>query len=80
MPINSDSGPLAVLVFKTNISSEEHLITLTNILSRENKILRWNIDRADRDNVLRIEGGKIDPASVIELVCDAGFLCEELAD
>jgi hypothetical protein len=80
MTINSNSHVLEVLVFKTNISSEKQLVALTNILSREPKILCWNIDRADRDNVLRIEGGKIDPPSVIKLVCDAGFQCEELTD
>lgn len=78
MTINSSLNLLEVLVFKTNISSEEQLNTLTNILSREHKISRWNIDRTDRENVLRIEGGKIDPASVIKLVCSAGFQCEEL--
>jgi hypothetical protein len=78
MTINSNSNVLEVLIFKTNISSKEQLNTLTNILRVENRISRWNIDRADRDNVLRIEGGKIDSASVIKIVCGAGFQCEEL--
>jgi hypothetical protein len=69
-----------VLVFKTNISSDEDIRNVTKILALENKIFRWNIDRADIDNVLRIEGSEIEPAYIINLFCSAGFRCEELLD
>jgi hypothetical protein len=69
-----------VLVFKTNISSDEDINSVTKILALENKIFRWNVDRADIDNVLRIEGSGIAPKYVINLFRAAGFHCEELPD
>jgi hypothetical protein len=69
-----------VLVFKTNILSDEDIITVAQILARVDKIFRWNVDRADTDNVLRIEGCGIESAYIVELFCAAGFQCEELPD
>lgn len=69
-----------VLVFKTNISSDEHLISAAKILATQNKIISWNVDRADIDNVLRIEACGIEPWYIIDLFCYAGFQCEELPD
>jgi hypothetical protein len=68
-----------VLVFKTNILTEDAIRRLAPILDGEKKIFRWNIDRADIDNVLRVEGS-IEADRVIEHVCNAGFKCEELPD
>lgn len=69
-----------VLVFKTNISSDEDINSVTKLLALENKIFRWNVDRADIENVLRIEGNGIEPTYIINLLCTAGFYCAELPD
>lgn len=69
-----------VLVFKTNILSDEDMIAVAQILAPEDKIFRWNVDRADIDNVLRIEGYGINPGHIIDLFCAGGFHCEELPD
>lgn len=69
-----------VLVFKTNISSDDDLNSVKNILSRQNKITRWNVDRDDVDNVLRVEGSGIDPQTIVDLFTTAGLQCEELPD
>lgn len=77
---NNDVTISKVLVFKTNISSDEDLKSVTKILAPENKIFCWNVDRADIDNVLRIEGNGMDPLYIINLFCAAGFHCDELPD
>jgi hypothetical protein len=81
MTTNDDTATiLEVLVFKTDISTEEDLEKLSQILDRERRILKWNIDRADIDNVLRIESRNLDPAYITKVVGDAGFQCDELPD
>lgn len=69
-----------VLVFKTDISSENEVERVAHILGLEKKILRWNVDREDIDNVLRIECDQLHPVSIISRLSDAGFKCEELPD
>jgi hypothetical protein len=67
-----------ILVFKTNISCQEELKKIGSILSKEKNITRWTVDLEDVDKVLRIECEHIYPLSVIEILRDAGFTCEEL--
>ena len=69
-----------VLVFKTNISSDEDVEKIGRVLTSESNITRWNIDRDDIDKVLRIECDQLQPEAVIKLLRDAGFECEELPD
>ncbi len=75
MPVFSE-----VLVFKTNILSDEDVEKIGRVLTSESNITRWNIDRDDIDKVLRIECDQLQPESVIKLLHDAGFECEELPD
>lgn len=69
-----------ILVFKTNISSDDDMNTAREILSRENKIKCWNVDRGDVDNVLRVEGTGIEPQNIVDLFAMGGLQCEELPD
>ena len=69
-----------VLVFKTNILSDEDVEKIGRVLTSESNITRWNIDRDDIDKVLRIECDQLQPEAVIKLLIDAGFECEELPD
>lgn len=81
MTTNNDNATiLEVFVFKTNICSDKEIERLTHILSSDKRISRWNIDRADIDNVLRIEGDRIHVDEVVRLLCNAAFQCEELPD
>jgi hypothetical protein len=68
------------LVFKTNISTDQDLNIAAKILAQVNEILRWNVDRHDIDNVLRVEGCGIVPNDIIKIFREAGFQCEELPD
>lgn len=69
-----------ILVFKTDLESEERLEIIKPLLDKHPGILKWNVDKHDIDKVLRIESENISPDVVIGLVKQAGFLCEELPD
>lgn len=69
-----------VLVFKTNIRTSEEAEKIRPLLSALNNVKTWNIDREDIDNVLRIESEHLSPATIIGLLNEAGFECEELPD
>ena len=69
-----------ILVFKTNLASEEEVKTVTPLLSGHPDILQWNVDKWDADNILRIESSKLSPDIVINILSEAGFECEELED
>ncbi len=69
-----------VMIFKTNIETDQDLNEIAIILNKEDSILKWNVDREDIDRILRIESIKRDTAMIRQKVAYAGFFCEELAD
>lgn len=69
-----------ILVFKTNIQQDGDVQRIAQVLSKCAFIKRWNVDRTDIDKVLRIESDQAEAADIIELVTEAGFVCEELPD
>ncbi|MCF0050904.1 hypothetical protein LXM25_12595 [Dyadobacter sp. LJ53] len=69
-----------VLVFRTNIHRKKDVKSLTPLLNGCSEIIKWNIDLADCDNVLRIEATHPNHEPVIHLVKKAGYNCEELTD
>ncbi len=71
---------VAILVFKTSIRYDQDVKQVEAALKGLEGIRRWNVDRHDIDNVLRIETTNPDTARVISLVQQAGFFCEELPD
>jgi len=71
---------MEVLVLKTNIRYKKHVKEVAPLLDGQNSISRWNIDLNDIDKVLRIESNDIELTEVVQLIQEAGFYCEELAD
>lgn len=69
-----------ILVFKTNLASEQDVNAIAPLLDQDNGIEKWNVDRDDIDHILRIESREHQPSRIIELVRSAGFYCEELPD
>ncbi|WP_342086229.1 hypothetical protein [Dyadobacter sp. OTU695] len=69
-----------VLVFKTNINNPRQVRSIANTLDNCPDILKWNVDLADIDKVLRVEATHAQCGPVIELVTRAGYACEELTD
>jgi hypothetical protein len=74
-PVLSD-----ILVFKTSIDSDHDLEKIATILDQDQRIRKWNVDREDVDNILRVESREPDPAFIIQLISQEGFSCEELLD
>ena len=67
-----------VLVFKTNVFSEERLVEVAPYLNSTKGIVRWNFDLDDIDKVLRIEAADLTPNDIKNTLKYAGFYCEEL--
>ena len=72
---------IKVLVFKTNLETEDGIRTVGTVLDDRPEIVRWNVDHWDIDNVLRIEAYETSsPSSIMEIVRGIGFVCDELPD
>ncbi|MDF2383784.1 hypothetical protein JMG10_20050 [Nostoc ellipsosporum NOK] len=64
-----------VEIFKTNIE-KEHVPGVVTHLRQHFPHWRVNVDLHDCDRVLRIEGEEICPERVVQLVHDAGHICQ----
>ena len=72
---------MQVLVFSSDIESEEKFIDLVPSFNKNLAILKWSIDVEDRDNVIRIEATEdLTEVDVIKLVKMNGFKIEPLPD
>lgn len=72
---------IKILVFKTNLETEEGIRAVSTVLDDHPQILRWNVDQWDIDNVLRVEAyDASSPGAIIDLVRNVGFICDELPD
>lgn len=70
-----------ILVFKTNLQTEEGIRAVSAVLDDHPDILRWNVDQWDIDNVLRIEACEpSSPSLFMDIIRNAGFDCDELPD
>lgn len=67
-----------ILIFKTNISSEEERSRIGAALDACEGIQRWNVDLKDNDFVLRIDTPSLCSEHIIELVTAQGYECCEL--
>jgi len=67
-----------VEVFKTNVHETIEANRLVSLLVQHFPGSRINFDLEDCDKVLRIEGGNIMPAKVMNLVNAHGFACNIL--
>lgn len=77
---SSRTAGMQVLVFKTNLRFKKDLRQVSPVLNNEPGILKWNVDLADVDKVLRIETTRLTEQDVITLVTDAGYCCVALPD
>jgi hypothetical protein len=69
---------MQVLVFKTGLTDVNRINDIKPDLDAHPDIYQWNVDRHDRDNILRIAGNNIVAAEVEKIVLSAGYYCEEL--
>jgi hypothetical protein len=80
MQLAPERRAITILVFKTSIRSIRDIKIVEETIGHLEGLTRWNVDRDDIDNVLRLETTRPDPGLVIGLVRGAGFFCEELPD
>jgi hypothetical protein len=69
-----------VLVFKTNISHKKDLKLIEPLFRNVKEISAWSVDLEDHDKVLRLESSTIDIETIVKMINEAGFFCEELMD
>ncbi len=67
-----------VEVFKMNVQLQEQAILLAGKLLSEFPLIKINFDLEDCDKVLRIEGEKIAPKKIIEMISSNGYQCNIL--
>ena len=77
---NNHEKDQLILVFKTNLSYQKDVKTISSLLDNLRGIIRWNVDLSDIDRVLRIESIRVTPNNIIQLIASAGYSCEELLD
>ena len=68
-----------IFVFKTNVSPDD-LETLQPLLYKHLPNSKWNFDLDDCDNIFRIDSQLQISETVIKLIQDNGYECEELPD
>ncbi len=69
-----------ILIFKTNIQTDDHHQEISSVLDSHPLITNWHIDKEDVDKVLRIESPDNISHDIISTINKAGFVCEELPD
>jgi hypothetical protein len=67
-----------ILVFKTNIQTENDKLLVQPVLDNHSCIAQWNIDQQDIDCVLRVVTDTLTPQQVISVIKQHGFDCAEL--
>ena len=67
-----------ILIFKTNIQTEQDKQFIQQALNAHDQIQRWTIDQHDVDCVLRIESNAVAPEQIISVINHHGFECAEL--
>lgn len=64
--------------FKTNIHCNGCKATITPFLDKETTIQKWEVDIDNPDKILTIQGEKIEPRAIINLITKAGYKIELL--
>ncbi len=67
-----------ILVFKTTVETDEDVKKLKPKLDNLSTSLKWSFDLEDCDNILRIEDSYISPTTIIDLLVESTFECQEL--
>ncbi|WP_420573698.1 hypothetical protein [Kordia sp.] len=72
---------MEILIFQTDIKSEEKIASIEPVFNNHDDILNWSIDLEDIDNVLRIEANStLTEKAVIDIVKQHYFTIKTLTD
>ncbi|MBI3519054.1 MAG: hypothetical protein HY062_06815 [Bacteroidetes bacterium] len=69
-----------ILIFRTNIETDDAHKEVGQLLNSHPLIIDWNIDKEDIDKVLRVQSTANNSLEIISTINQAGFMCEELPD
>jgi hypothetical protein len=78
VPLSGGGGGIKILVFKTNLSSTNHISKVESLLDLHPYIKEWNVDLHDHENILRVVSENIPATEVQQIILNAGYICEEL--
>ena len=67
-----------ILVFKTDIKTEEDKLLIKNFLDKTSAIDEWSVDCDDVDCVLRVVSYTLSSEQIVQLITKMGFQCQEL--
>jgi hypothetical protein len=67
-----------IYVFKTSVETEKDICELKPGLDKLLPQAKWNFDLDDCDRILRIDSQEENIHTVIELLKNTGYECEEL--
>ena len=71
---------MKTLKFKTNIKCGGCISAVTPHLDSESNIEKWQVDTADPNKILTVEGENITPQEVQQAVQKAGYEAEEVKE
>ena len=77
-PVGGGGVGFKILVFKTNLSTTDHIGKVTLSLNHHPYILEWNVDLHDCDKVLRVVSQNLQAKEVEQIIFNAGYYCREL--
>jgi len=69
-----------ILIFGTNIKTENDKQIISRLLNTNPGIEQWNIDLEDIDSVLRIESKTLNATQIIKIITEQDFKCAELTE
>ncbi|GEL09351.1 hypothetical protein SAMN05192550_1653 [Flavobacterium glycines] len=69
-----------ILIFGTNIKTENDKQIISKLLNTNPEIEQWNIDLEDIDSVLRIESQTLNATQIIKIITEQDFKCSELTE
>lgn len=72
---------MELLIFKTDINTQEEVNKIQSVFDRFSFILDWSIDLEDVDKVLRVEAlDGIKEHDIVTLTNVKGYMCTPLPD
>lgn len=67
-----------IYVFKTSVKSKKDSYKLKPFLDELRPLIKWNFDLEDCDKILRVDSNIKITSTIISLLRNIGFDCEEL--
>jgi hypothetical protein len=71
---------MEILVFKTDLRSEQQVHRIEPHINKVQGIIRWNVDLQDCDKILRVVSLDASPRTIEQRLQQAGHYCVELED